>query len=117
MSARNRRLVLAIYGALLLGLTLAPSPGAADVLADFDKWIHAALFGGLAALLVWCLDTASRLPTAILIAAAAAALVELLQAPIPYRSSDVGDVIAGTTGALVGAAVAFLVFRKGESGG
>jgi VanZ family protein len=118
MRITYRHVVLACYVAGLLVLTLAPLPQAANRLASaqgLDKAVHLVLFGGLAAVVYW-----SRLPTVapglwavVGPSAGLAALVELLQAPLPYRTADVWDFFWGVVGALV----AYLVLRRALPGG
>jgi hypothetical protein len=113
MRITYRHVVLACYVAGLLVLTLAPLPGTAYRLASaqgFDKAVHTVLFGGFAAALYW-----SRLGGAapgwwrvVGPSAGLAALVELLQAPLPYRTADVWDFVWGVLGALV----AYLAARR-----
>jgi len=108
-----RHVVLACYVAVLLALTLAPLPQTAYRLASaqgFDKAVHVVLFGGFAAAWYW-----SLLPVAtpglwpvMGPSAALAALVELLQMPLSYRTSDIWDFVWGVVGALA----AYLVARR-----
>ena len=99
----------------LLVLTLAPLPQAANRLASargFDKAVHFLLLGCLAALLYWNKRHASpdRGPTLLSVvgpSAALAALIELLQAPLPYRTADFWDFFWGAAGALA----AYLIAR------
>lgn len=119
MRITYRHLVLACYLAGLLALTLAPLPQAALRLASaqgFDKAVHTALFGGFAGVLYW-----SRLPGAtpgmwwvVGPSAGLAALVELLQAPLPYRTADGWDFFWGAVGALTAYLLARRVFPGGE---
>lgn len=124
--ARHRRLVLAVYTILLLGATLAPLPGSEEVIEVFpyldrlvgvlDKIVHAVLFGSLALVLLWNLGWCDR-PGVVLravgLAVAGAALVEVLQSPLPYRQGDFLDFAAGGGGAVaVAIVVAALLHKK-----
>ncbi len=123
--ARHRRLVLAVYTVLLLGVTLAPLPGSEEVIevipylerlaGILDKIVHAVLFGGLALVLLWNLGWSDRpgvMLRAVGLALAAAALVEVLQSPLPYREGDLLDFAAGGAGAVAAAVVVALLHRK-----
>jgi len=124
-TARHRRLVLAVYTILLLGLTLAPLPGSREVIevlpllervaAVLDKIVHAVLFGGLVLVVFWNLGWSDR-PGVVLrvigLALAGAALVELLQSPLPYRHGDFLDFAAGGAGAVAVAVAAALLSRR-----
>jgi VanZ family protein len=118
MRITYRHAVLACYVAGLLTLTLAPLPQTAYRLASaqgFDKAVHTTLFGGFAAVLYWSRlpGTAPGLWGVVGASAGLAALVELLQAPLPYRTADVWDFVWGVVGALV----AYLVVRRVLPGG
>ncbi len=127
VTARHRRLALAAYVTALFAITLAPlpSPVAAlealpllDRLAGvLDKAVHALLFGGLTLLLFW--DAGWRVGyegalRAMGLAIGLAALVELVQAPLPYRHGDPLDFAAGGLGALL-AAAAVLALTGGRA--
>jgi VanZ family protein len=87
-------------------LTLAPLPADSELIPALDKVIHAAMFAGLAILLNWNLTSSGRLVAifaSFVLALAAAGIVELLQEPLPYRSGDALDFIAGAAGAAFGA--------------
>lgn len=70
----------------------------------FDKWMHVALFGGLAVLLRWNL-AAHRQALIVSVGAAfvIAAVAEVAQGLVAYRSAEWWDLIAGLTGAFLGA--------------
>ena len=112
-SSRSRMSLLAVYVVGLLALTLAPLPHTALALASaqgLDKAVHVVLFGGLAAMIYWNLmptGGASALRV-VLPSGMLAALVELLQASLPYRTADVWDFLWG----LAGAVAAYLVLRR-----
>ncbi len=108
-----RRILLAVYVVALLALMLAPLPESAYQLASakgLDKAVHFALFGGLAVLLYWNLKP-SGTPTLWRVVGPSgfmAALVELLQAPLRYRTADIWDFVWGLAGSLV----AYLLVRR-----
>lgn len=108
----HRRSLLALYVMALLVITLAPLPAGGEyveAVPGLDKAIHVVLFGGLALLLVWKAELRrgrAAVIRAIGLTVAAAALIEVMQAPLPYRSGDVWDFLAGAVGAVVGAAAA-----------
>jgi VanZ family protein len=106
MNGHQRRLWLGVYVAALLVLTLAPLPALANRLAStdhFDKVAHFVLLGGLTVMLYWVLAAEGRPSLARVVgpAVAFAALIEVLQAPLPYRTTDFWDFVWGTVGAFV----------------
>jgi VanZ family protein len=112
--ARRRGALLTLYLIAVFGLTLTPVPEPPDAPQSFDKVVHFGLFGFLAVLVNWNLWWARlRASAAALAAAAVAGLIELLQGPIPYRSADVWDFVAGTAGAIAVGGVIGLWGRVG----
>lgn len=117
----HRRMLLGVYVIALLLITLAPLPAGGEyveAIPGLDKAIHVALFGGLALLLVWNAELwrgKAAVIKAIGLTVAAAALIEVMQAPLPYRSGDVWDFLAGAVGALLGGAIAGAL-RGGRQG-
>jgi VanZ family protein len=122
---RHRRHVLGAYIIVLLGITLAPLPsteGFVEVLpyldavaGVLDKIVHAVLFGGLTLLVLWNLGWSGRhgaLLRAVGLALVGAALVEVLQGPLPYRHGDLLDFAAGSAGALAVAVVVAVQLRR-----
>ncbi len=103
-----RRAVLVGY--LLTVLVILLSPISPDVAVAhftwFDKAVHLVLFGGVVALGYW--DTGS-VATMAIVAVVLAGAVELLQGPLPYRSAESWDFVAGAIGALVAAGVVRLI--------
>ncbi len=106
---RHRRLVLGLYLVGLLAATLSPSPPEPSFLpAGSDKVVHLGMFGGLAALVAWNLHPPRAALRAVGWAIAVAALLELLQGPMPTRVPDLWDLVFGAVGAaLSGALVAW----------
>ena len=99
-----RRTALAAYIAAVLGVTLAPlSSDMYAAITISDKAIHAALFGGMAVLLSWNLNSSGwpRLARILGVTAVFAAAIELVQGVLPFRSGDEWDFLAGVTGAVV----------------
>ncbi|NIN71493.1 MAG: hypothetical protein GTO46_06090 [Gemmatimonadetes bacterium] len=124
-NARHRRRVLGVYIIVLLGVTLAPLPSTRELVEVFphldrlvdilDKIVHAMLFGVLALLLLWNLGWSDRrgaVLRAIGLALAGAALVEVLQSPLPFRHGDFLDFAAGGAGAVAAAIVVAVLLRK-----
>lgn len=109
------RLALLGYGLLILALTLAPVPEELSSIArapGLDKVVHALMFGGLGFLGCWTIASPRPILTvglALMLAWGTAALVELLQALVPYRDPDLVDFWFGAVGAVVGVAA----FRLG----
>ena len=112
---RYRRGILAAYLIGLLAITLAPLPSRAFELASgSDKLVHFGLFAGFGVLLYWNMYS-SRRPTLITVVgltAVVAALIELFQTPLPFRSGDVWDLLWGVVGALVGYGVAHSIAAR-----
>jgi VanZ family protein len=106
----QRRMLLAVYVMALLVITLAPLPAGGEFVETIPGL-------GLVFLLYW--NARLRRGQAAVIKAigltvAAAALIEVMQAPLPYRSGDAWDFLAGAVGALLGgAAAALLGGRRG----
>jgi VanZ family protein len=112
MRSAHRQIILALYVGAVLVLMLAPirQPRVVRAIPDADKIVHAALFGMMAAAFWWNLAflRRGRAVSAVALATALACAVEVLQAFVPYRSSDPFDALAGLVGAVVGA---FVVVR------
>ncbi len=117
INSRNllrRRLVFLAYVFTVLGATLAPlSGGTYDAVSGLDKLVHVGLFGGVAVLLCWNLDSVSLKTTrfVLLLTTAFAAVIELVQGQLWYRSGDYWDLLAGALGAALGIGFAMAVAR------
>jgi VanZ family protein len=101
-----RRTALGGYVAAMLAALLLPVPDTPSyVPGAFDKLAHVGLFLGFALLAAWNARGSRGLRTVTAFGAGAllAALVEVVQSPLPYRSGDVVDLAAGVVGALLGA--------------
>jgi len=106
-----RRVVLGGYVAAMLAALLMPVPATPSYLpGDFDKLAHVGLFLGFAVLAAWNARGGRGWRTlgALGWAAGLAALIEVLQSMLPYRSGDPLDFVAGVAGALVGAVLGSL---------
>ena len=117
INSRNllpRRLVFLAYVLGVLGATLAPLSGEAyAAVSGLDKLVHVGLFGGVAVLLCWNLNSVS-ITTArfvLLLTTAFAAIIELVQGRLWYRSGDYWDLLAGALGAALGIGFAWIVAR------
>ena len=100
------RLLLAIYLIALLGLLMFPIEGPEFRFLGIgtDKWMHVALFGGLAMMLRWNLSANRHAVfVAVGVAFVVAAATELAQGLVAYRSAEFMDLVAGLLGALFGA--------------
>lgn len=117
-AGRHRSAILIAYLLGLLFVTLAPLPSAAYELASVttgsDKAVHFVLFGGFAALTYWNASVVAPRPavTALGAAAVLAALVELLQGPLVYRSASLWDFVWGAVGGGVAVAALAAVGRR-----
>jgi len=101
-----RPAVLGGYVAAMLAALLMPVPATPAYLpGGFDKLVHVGLFLGFALLLAWTAQGLRERRTLVAFGstAAFAALVEVLQLLLPYRSGDVVDLAAGVAGGLIGA--------------
>jgi VanZ family protein len=125
---RRARLYAVAWGLFLLALTSWPSPPEVPVVSsipDFDKVVHATLYGVQGFLLYFAIRWPGQRPLLVRVLtvggllALFGALDEVHQIWIPGRSAEVADAltdaIAGFAGAVVAAAVA--VRSRGESGG
>jgi VanZ family protein len=113
VTGRQRRVWLGVYVVVLLVLTLAPLPPLANRLASrdqLDKVVHFVLLAGLTVMLYWNLAVEGHPPLGRVVgpATAFAALIELLQAPLPYRTMDFWDFVSG----MVGAFLAYFVVAR-----
>ena len=100
------RLLLGIYLIALFGLLLFPIGGSNKQLfgIEADKWMHAALFGGLAVFLRWNLSTSRHAVSVSVGYAFVIALVtEAAQGLLAYRSAEWSDLLADLIGAILGA--------------
>ncbi len=107
-------MVFVAYLATVLGATLAPlSGGAYDVVSGLDKLVHVALFGGVALLLCWNLSSLTlHSATAVFaVTTTFAAVIELVQGRLWYRSGDFWDLFAGALGALIGVGLGWAFAR------
>jgi hypothetical protein len=114
---RYRRHLLVLYTLGLLALTLVPASFGAGGPAGLDKLVHAGMFAGLALLLYWNLFVGEEGGPALIgavVAVAAAALIEVLQIPIPERSGEVWDFLAGALGGSAAAAVVYVARARGD---
>jgi hypothetical protein len=109
------RILLLTYLAALIGLLFFPigGPDFRWLGLDSDKWMHIVLFGGLAVMLRWNLVEFRRaFLISVGVASIFAALTELVQALIVYRSAEFEDFLAGALGALLGGALAHFVLSS-----
>lgn len=102
-------LVAGFASAVFLASVVDPPTGAAGAAATvprplglpLDKWVHAGTYAVLAGLL--CRATDARTAWVVLLAAGVAAsygaAIEVVQATLPARSFEVGDLVANAVGA------------------
>ena len=109
---RHRRSIFGAYLVLVLVLLLAPITQESPVpeLTWLDKLVHFVLFVGLAVLGFW---NRASVPAVMLFAVALAGVLELIQGPLPYRSAELLDFVAGAVGGVGGVALAVLLRRAG----
>jgi len=109
------RILLVGYLIALLGLLLVPisSSGYRLLGIGADKWMHAALFAGLAVFLRWNLTALPRASTLTIgLALIIAVITELAQGLVDYRSAELQDVVADLLGAMLGTAMLNRVIRS-----
>ena len=102
------RFLLVMYVIALMGLLLFPLGGPDFRLLgiDSDKWMHVALFAGLAVLLRWNLSANRRAVfVSVGVAFVVAAATEVAQGLVAYRSAELLDLVAGLLGAVLGAMI------------
>ena len=101
----GNRILLAAYTIALFALMIVPMdvPERSVLGVGSDKWVHAALFGGLVVILQWNF-AATPHPALLSVAGAClvAAGIEAVQALVVYRSGDFADFVAGAFGAVLG---------------
>jgi VanZ family protein len=115
-------LPVAAWCALIFGLSSIPGSSIPEVgVWQFDKVVHAGIYGVLGALAARAFARATSwswarvLVLGALFATAYGVTDELHQRWTPYRSSDPRDVAADAVGALAGAALATSILRRGKS--
>jgi len=112
--------VAVVAGGILVG-SVVPAPGGGlatpgPLGVGLDKWVHAASYAVLSAVLVLALDDGER-PVAVVVVVALVAAVtygygmELVQAALPSRDYDLLDLAADGVGAAAAAGVAWLRLR------
>jgi VanZ family protein len=79
---------------------------------QFDKVVHFGIFLGFA--LLFYLDRRPRVGWTLLISAAFAGAIELVQWVLPYREGDWLDFMAGVAGAGLGVILVLLIERHGS---
>ena len=95
-----------MYLIALFGLLMFPIEGPTFRFLGIgtDKWMHVALFGGLAMMLRWNLSANRHAVfVAVGVAFVVAAATELAQGLVAYRSAEFMDLVAGLLGAVLGA--------------
>jgi VanZ family protein len=116
MTLRRARIATACWAVFMLALTSWPSPPEVPVVSsipDFDKVVHALLYGVLGFLasfaVAWSPGKRRPLARAFFVAGAVAVwgtLDEIHQAWIPGRSMEVADAVTDTVAGFVGALLA-----------
>ena len=103
------RIALVIYLVALTCLLTIPIGGAEFHLLGIrsDKWMHVALFGGLAFLLRWNLsEQQGPLYASVGVALLVVVATEIGQGLLVHRSAEILDLVAGSFGAVLGAMIA-----------
>ena len=110
----HRRSIFGAYLVLVLVLLLAPITQelAYPEVTWFDKLVHFVLFVGVAVLGFW---NRASVPAVTLLTVALAGALELIQWPLPYRSAELLDFVAGAVGGVGGVGLAVLL-RDGRVG-
>lgn len=103
------------YVILMLLAFLLPLPNTPVAEPQYtDKLVHFGIFLGFA--LLHHADQRSSARWTLLLAAAFAGGIELVQAILPYRDGDWLDFLAGTAGAAMGAILTFILPRPATAG-
>ncbi len=105
---RHRRAIFAVYLVVVVVLLLAPITIELPrpELTWADKVIHLFLFGGVGVLGFWNRPSVLAMT---LFAALLAGALELLQGPLPYRSTELLDFVAGAVGGVGGVGLAVVI--------
>jgi len=109
------------FSLLLLVTSLLPTPeGASEQIpvllgVSLDKWVHAASYGTLTALLAWGRRASGWVTVAALAAVAVlyGAGVELLQGFVPSRGTSGADFVANAAGAVLAGLAWLAAHRSG----
>ena len=107
--------MLVVYVVAVLAATLTPDlPDVTGFRMPpwFDKVVHFGLIGGFAGLAHWVAWPRRMWIGVIAASWLLAGFIELAQGPIPSRSPELGDWIAGAAGALAGSAVFHIVMAR-----
>lgn len=105
MRSVPRLLLLTIYAAIILWLSLTPSPPSPPGIIGWDKLQHAGAFAVLALLAGWAFAPLSAVSTRVwgwvmALAMACGALIEILQGLLTKtRTAEFGDLAADAVGA------------------
>jgi VanZ family protein len=104
------------YAGLIFYLSNQPSPLPFLTSRFSDKLLHVVEYAAFAVVATWGLSHLAALPGAArwaaLIGSIYGATDEFHQWFVPHRSADVGDWVADTVGALLGALLAWLLLRR-----
>jgi len=108
---------LLLYALFIFFLSTRPA-GGMELFEHADKIIHFIFYAIMAALSAWVLSSTDfpERPRefffgSVLMASSYGAFIELVQGSLSYRSAELGDIMANTIGAMVGAFF-FLLFLK-----
>ena len=113
---RHRRSIFGAYLIVVLVLLLAPITQESPIpeLTWLDKLVHFVLFVGLAVMGFW---NHASVPAVALFTVVLAGALELIQGPLPYRSAELLDFVAGVVGGVCGVGLAVLLGRAGGQAG
>lgn len=112
--------VAVVAGGLFVASVVTPPSGGVPTLGPlglvgFDKWLHTAAYAALGATLFLALVPPRRsrraLVAAVVLAAVYGVGVELVQGPLPARSTDPADALANGLGAALGGLSGLLARR------
>ena len=122
ISPLYRLLITLLFVALIVALSVAPgNREAGDSLfvwlvattaTPLQKFLHVAIYAGLAILWVWTLEAiesrALRIALALLLTIGLGAVLEWYQTKVPGRFGSIADVFLNAVGALVGLVAALM---------
>lgn len=115
LTAVTRLAALLVYAALILYFgTAQPQSIPAQELLCQDKLLHAVAFGGLGVLIYRCyawywprVDVRWAIGLPVAVSTTVGAVLELIQATLPYRSMEFADLLADFAGAAL-----FVIWAK-----
>lgn len=115
MTARQLRVVAAVWSVIVVALLWMPLPASEGPKLHLDKVAHAGAFGLIGALWHAALGIRLRATMILLAGVAFAAMTELVQGLLPWsRTPETADLLADAAGLCVGVLVVRRLRRNGR---